>query len=272
MLLSRGGAFLVFALLEISALYLVANFNSAQQAVAAETWSLYSNRIMKRYDGVVRYINLNERIRQLEEENARLLDQLPNATYSDSLTIDSVQDLNRRQRFVYLATNIINKSPQGPRNTFIIDRGHIHGVEKNQGVVSDRGVVGIVIEVASQHSRIMTAWHQDFRLSAGLRNKNVYGSLVWEGTDTRFMSLTAIPEYAAVSPGDTVETTGFSNIFPSGIPLGIVDRIGIKPGDNNYDLRIRLFTDIFALHHAYIVRDLKKEDLDQLEQSAEDNN
>lgn len=67
MLLSRGGAFLVFALLEISALYLVANFNSAQQAVAAETWSLYSNRIMKRYDGVVRYINLNERIRQLEE-------------------------------------------------------------------------------------------------------------------------------------------------------------------------------------------------------------
>jgi rod shape-determining protein MreC len=271
LLLTRGGAFLVFAFLEIAALYLVANFNSAQQVIAAETWSLYANKVNERYDRAISYLNLDEKVRQLEEENSRLMAMLPNASYSDSIEVDSIHDDKLRQRFVYLSANIINKSPQGLRNTFIIDRGHIHGVEKGQGVVTDQGVVGIVIQVAAQHARVMAAWHQDFRLSAGLRNKDIYGSLVWENTaDTRFMSLTAIPEYAAVSPGDTVETTGFSNIFPSGIPLGLVDRIGIRPGDNNYDLRIRLFNDIFALRHVYVVRDLNKEDLDKLQEPAEE--
>jgi|APTNR8051073442_1049403.scaffolds.fasta_scaffold00211_38 rod shape-determining protein MreC len=270
LLLTRGGAFLVFALLEVGALYLVANFNSAQQAVAAETWSLYANRINERRDRIAGYLSLKNKVRQLEEENSRLMALLPNASYSDSLVVDSIKDDKLRQRFVYLSANIINKSPQSLRNTFVIDRGHIHGVEKGQGVVTDQGVVGIVIQVAAQHARVMAAWHQDFRLSANLRNKNIYGSLVWENTDTRFMSLTAIPEYAAVSYGDTVETTGFSNIFPSGIPLGLVDNIDIKPGDNNYDLRIRLFNDLFTLRHVYVVRDLNKEDLDKLQAPAEE--
>ena len=115
----------------------------------------------------------------------------------------------------------------------------------------------------------MSVWHQDFLLSAGLRNKDPFGSLVWEGADSRYMQLTAIPEFAAVELGDTVETTGFSNVFPSGIPIGTVDNISIRPGDNNYDLRVRLFQNLYSVRHVYVVRDLKKEDLDRLQQSTD---
>ncbi len=268
-LLSRGASFIVLMLLEGIAFYLIINFNSPQQAIALETWSLYANRVNKRYDATVSYLHLKEQISRLEQENARLMGQLPLAGYADSLIVESFQDSLRRQRFVFLSANIINKSPQGLRNTFVIDRGYIHGVEKNQGVVTDQGVVGIVIDVTAQNARVLSAWHQDFLLSAGLRNKDPFGSLVWKGDDSRYMQLTAIPEFASVELGDTVETTGFSNVFPSGIVIGTVDHISIRPGDNNYDLRVRLFQNLYSVRHVYVVRDLKKEDLNRLQQSTD---
>ncbi|MCB0638688.1 MAG: rod shape-determining protein MreC [Lewinella sp.] len=265
-LLTRSGALFLFTALEIVCFYLIINFNSAQHEVAMETWSLYSNRLTERSAALRSYINLRQEVEQMQAENARLRGLLPNANYTEQVEVDSVQQDSLRQRFTYIPAEIINKSPIGANITYVINRGRIHGVEKHQGVISDQGVAGIVINVSERHARVMSLLHRDFRLSAGLHGKPYFGSLRWEGEDVRFATLFSIPEYADPMVGDTVETTGYSNKFPTGVPVGTIADVSPQEGSNTFIVKVKLFGDFYELQRAYVIRDLLKEDLEQLDQ------
>ncbi len=265
----RSGSFFMFALLEMISFYLVVNFNSAQQAVALETWSLYSNKVMNRYAKITGYISLEEENERLHEQNAALLAQLPQFRYTESVSQDSVSNDSLRQRYSFLVADVVNKSPLGQHNSFVVNRGRFHGVESSLGVLGPRGLVGVTTAVSNRHARIMTLLHRDLRVSAGLRNKGYYGTLNWDGDDPRYMILSAIPRYVEVAAGDTVETTGYSNIFPSGITIGTVKKFEAKNGDNNWNIIVGLIDDILRTQHVYIVTDLLKKDLAYLyEQKA----
>lgn len=264
-LFTRQGAFFLFAALEVVCLYLIITYNSPQQEVAASTWKLYSGEVMERVSRTQDYFLLEQLNDQLREENADLLSRLPNAYYTEALATDSIQDDSLRQRYNYIAGEIINKSPLSANITYVLNRGYIHGVEPHLGVINSRGVVGIITQVAQRHARVMSINHRSMRISAGLRGKDFFGSLRWNGGDTRYAMLYAIPEYAKVEIGDTVETTGFSNIFPTGVPIGSVTHIEPNDGDNSWELQIELFNDLFQVKDAYIVRDLMKDDLNELD-------
>ena len=262
---TRQGAFFLFAALEVVCLYLVITYNEPQQTIAESSWSLYTGRFKERADVTRRYFALESLNEQLREENAELLSRLPNAFYTELIDSASVIEDSLRQRYTYIGAKVINKSPLSGNITYVLDRGHIHGVEPHQGVINSNGVVGVVTRVSQRHCRVMALTHRDVRLSAGLRGKPFFGSLHWDGGDIRKAVLSAIPEYADVNIGDTVETTGYSNIFPTGIAVGVVKEMEAQSGDNTLDLEVSLFNDFFGVENAYIVRDLMKSDLDQLD-------
>ena len=264
-LFTRQGAFFLFAALEVVCLYLVITYNEPQEKIFESSWSLYSGLFKEQADASRRYFSLESLNEQLREENAELLSRLPNASYTEALDTATVQDDSLRQRYSFIGTKVINKSPLSGNITYVLDRGHIHGVEPHQGVINNKGVVGIVTRVSQRHCRVMSVTHRNVSLSAGLRNEPYFGSLRWKGGDIRKATLSSIPEYAEVEIGDTVQTTGYSNIFPTGVLVGTVQQIEAKSGDNTLDLEVALFNDFFNVEHAYIVRDLMKEDLDQLD-------
>lgn len=263
-LFSRSGASFLFVVLEVCCFYLIVNFNSQQQEIAFATWSLYSSQLMEEYSELREYVGLREKMDQMQAENARLLAQLRNAKYTEEVVIDSVRQDSLRQRYTYIAADIVNKSPLGANITYVLNRGRIHGVEKHQGVISDRGVVGIVVNVSPRHARVMSLLHREFRLSAGLRGKPYFGSLQWDGGDARYATLYALPEYAQFARGDTIETTGYSNIFPTGLAIGTVAEYTPVQGGTTFVTTVRLLADFYELQHVYVVRDLLKDDLEQL--------
>jgi rod shape-determining protein MreC len=78
------------------------------------------------------------------------------------------------------------------------------------------------------------------------------------------MNLSDIPEYISVNLQDTVFTTGYSNVFPTGIPIGTISEIEVQPGTGNQLLRVRLINNPLRQDLAYIVQDLFKEELEDL--------
>lgn len=259
----------MFAFLEICCLFLIIRHNSHQREIAENSWFLYAGKVMEKAEGARNFVRLREQNEQLRAENAELLSRLPNAFYTESVEIDSFQTDSLRQRYTYTSAEVINKSPLSGNISYVLNRGSIHGVERHLGVVSDGGIVGIVVAVSPRHCRVMSLMHRDMRLSAGLRNTNFFGSLRWEGGDTRFANLYNIPEYARLEVGDTIETTGYSNIFPTAIPIGTVEDFSVIEAETTMNIKVRLFNDFFTLDHAYIVRDLMKGDLDQLDNPTE---
>jgi rod shape-determining protein MreC len=80
------------------------------------------------------------------------------------------------------------------------------------------------------------------------------------------MTVTDIPDYAKVNPGDTLYTTGYSNVFPTGQVVGIVEDTEIQPGTGNQHLTILLSNEPLNSANAYVVQDLFKEELETLKQ------
>jgi rod shape-determining protein MreC len=72
-----------------------------------------------------------------------------------------------------------------------------------------------------------------------------------------------------VKIGDTVVTSGFSNIFPKGIMVGVVDDFKSIPELYFYVVHVKLSTDFKNLRYVYVVSDLKKIEKAELQESAE---
>ena len=264
--LLRSGSFFVFAFLELICFYLIVNFNSQQQAIWAETLSVYlggyNDWAARRQD----YFDLDEQNEVLRRKNAELLGRLESAAYDSAADRDSIRDDTRLQRFNFLTARVVNRSPYGPNNTMVINRGRDLQVMAGQGVVDGNGIVGIVSSVTPRHARLLSVLHLDIRVSAGLDN-GAFGTLRWDGRDPRRMTVTDVPAYVGVSPGDTLYTTGFSNVFPTDYPIATVAGSRELPGTGSQELEAVLLNDPLRVRTVYVVQDLFKEELDYLNRS-----
>ncbi|NJB84763.1 rod shape-determining protein MreC [Lewinella marina] len=261
-LLNSSGLF-TFAGLQLLCLYLIVNHNDTQRQIWVETKSVYGSTLSEFISDKLAFLDVARENEILRRENAALLARIPGSGYNTAVDTIPVQDSAFQQRFTYLASRVINKSPYGPYNTLVIDRGANLGVERGQGVVSDGGLLGIISEVTPRHARVISILHLDTRISAGLDN-SAFGTLKWNGRDPRRVTITDMPDYVPIAPNDTIYTTGYSNVFPSGLPIGTVESSEPLPGTGSQDLTVVLLNDPLLAGNGYIVRDLFKEELDQL--------
>ena len=263
-ILNSSGLFTYLAL-QLVCLYLIVHHNDVQRSIWLETRSVYGSYVAEQVNAKLAFLDVARENEVLRRQNAALLSQLPHSGYDPAVDTLAVRDTSWQQRFTYLSSQVINRSPYGPYNTLVIDRGSKLGVERGQGVVADGGLLGVVSEVTPRYARLISILHLNTRISAGLRN-NAYGTLRWDGNDPRRVTVTDMPDYVPVAPNDTVYTTGYSNVFPTGLPIGTVEASLPQPGTGSQHLTVVLMNDPLRARNGYVVQDLFKQELDSLNQ------
>jgi rod shape-determining protein MreC len=263
--LLRSGGLFTFLLLECLSFYLLINHNDAQRTIWLETKTVYGSYVSEQISERLAFLDVARENELLRRENASLLSRIPGAGYPLSVDTFTTVDSQFQQRYTFLAGRVINKSPYGPYNTLVIDRGSRLGVERGQGVLTDEGLLGIVSEVSPRYARVLSILHLDTRISAGLNN-NAFGTLRWDGHDPRRVTVTDMPDYIPIGPSDTIFTTGYSNVFPTGLPIGVVESSEPLPGTGAQELSVRLLADPLLAGSGYVVQDLFKAELDALNQ------
>ena len=259
----KNGSFFTFVGLQLLCLYLIVNFNSPQSAIALETASIVTGSVQSGASAVEGYLDLEEQNEIQRREIADLKSRLPQSGYSIAVQTDSVEDAAYAQRFIHLTANVVNRSSYSPYNTLVIDRGTSQGVAAGQGVVGSKGLIGIVDTPTENFSRVISILHRSARISAGLRN-NAYGTLIWEGQDPRKMVLTDIADYITIGKGDTVFTTGFSNVFPTGQVIGTVLSSEVQAGTGSQNLMVELINAPLRTNSVFVIRELFKDELAKL--------
>ena len=154
-------------------------------------------------------------------------------------------------------------------NYLTLDKGWEQGIRTEMGVISTDGVVGITIGVSKNFTSVMSVLNKNFHLSARLKKNNYFGTLSWEGTDYRYATLTEIPHHVDIQAGDTVITSGYSAIFPEGIPVGIVEKAELRDAIF-FTATVKLFTDFKHLVYVDIIGNLKKQEQRNLENQMND--
>ncbi len=264
-LILRSSTVWVFLLLEVVCFLLIIQLNERQGKLFFSSANNFTGAIYRRTDEVRDYMRLNDRIEDLEAENARLRSLLDHSIYNISYTPDTVINDTLRQKYVYTPAGVISKTVVGTKNTLTIDKGKEQDIQAHSGVISREGIVGIVRNVGQYHSVVMSVLHTDARISAAIKHRSVHGSLRWDGKDSRYMLLDGIPNYETIEEGDTVITSGFSNMFPEGIPIGAIQRKTISPKKIDLDIRVQLFHDFFDIKNVIVVTNLMQDELSTIE-------
>lgn len=267
----RHSTWLVFALCASISLVMLFNGNPFQRHVFMTSASAVASTVYEATENVTGYFNLREinedlqqRTSQLELEVISLRRRLRDA--NEQLTAQGAPTDSTLAPYRFIMAHVINNSVVHSNNFITLNRGAADGIRPEMGVMDQNGIVGIVNAVGPHSCRVISLLNSDLRLSCKLKNSDAFGSLVWDGRSSCYAVLEELPRHEHFAVGDTIVTSGFSAVFPEGIPVGKV--VGHDGDDdaNFYTLRIRLFTDFGTLSTVRVIENFMKEEITAVEQ------
>jgi rod shape-determining protein MreC len=212
------------------------------------------------------YLHLQEINESLARENMTLRNRVQKLEKPDTSVFRSVYDTLYNQQYSHTFDEVIDNSVNRQKNFFTINKGRRSGIVPDMSVISDNGVAGVVVGCSDNYSLVMSVLNLDFKLSARVKKNGYFGSLNWDGRNYRYASLAEIPQHVPLSVGDTIETTGYSAIFPEGVMVGIITEFERNGGDF-YTIRVELATDFKNLQYVDVIGNIKKKELIDLQKS-----
>jgi rod shape-determining protein MreC len=200
-------------------------------------------------------------------ENASLRAKLIDSKFDNHVDSATMADTSGRytQHFTYITARVIRNSVNQASNLIYLDKGRLHGINKQMGVFNSNGIVGQVINVTDNYAAVMSVLSKDFKVSAKLKKNEYFGNMHWDGINSTTATMEEIPKHVPVKVGDTVVTSGFSELFPRNIMIGTVRKVKAQPDKNFLDISVDLSTDFGNLSYVYVVKNLKRSELQSLD-------
>lgn len=263
---SELGNLILFLLLEGISFYLIVTFNDSQAKIYHNSVNVISGSIAGQANNINSYFSLKEQNNTLLKENAKLKSKLFNLAEKQGAKPEDLHlKVSQNQIFNLIPARVVNNSISLRNNFLSLNKGRKAGITENQGVIGANGVIGITKAVNDNYTTVMSIFNSQTKISARIKDKGYFGSLVWSNNgDVRYMTLNDIPKHVPIKLGDKVETSGYSNLFPSGIMLGKIVGKKVPPGSSTYELKVRLYQDMTKIKFAYVVVNFETPALDSL--------
>lgn len=257
--------FFLFLFLQVVSFTLIFQNHFYQRSAFINSANYLTGNIYETRSNIAQYFNLKSINEELARENNALLENIQGSYLKTDQQVFTFDDTLYRKRFDYINARIINNSVRNRNNYITLNKGRNHGVKPDMGVITPRGVIGIVKEVSSNFSAVISLLHSEMQVSAKIDKNNHLGTMVWEGYDHEKATLKYIPPHVQLEEGDTIVTSGFSHIFPEGIFIGTIAGFEIRKGDNFFTIEIDLAADFNNLNHVNVVTNLYRNELMELE-------
>ncbi len=270
----RHSKWLVFAFFVTISCTLLFNDDPYRRHVFMTSAGRMAATVYKGANNVTSYFDLREINGDLNRRNAELqaeivrmqetIDRLREQNFTDTLTLDSGV-----RHFDFIVAHVINNSISHPFNYLTINKGSSDGIKPELGVIDRNGVVGIVSTTGAHSARVISLLNPHFRLSCKIKRSDYFGSLVWDGANPSEALLEELPRHTVFEPGDTIVTSGYSAVFPSGLPVGVIIGADTDRNQNFFTLRVRLLADFTTLGNVQVVINNQAEEIRALSAGEE---
>ncbi len=260
----RNKNFLLFLLLFIISLFLTIQSHSYHKSKFISSANFLSGGIYNSVHNISQYINLKKKNEILIEENNRFRNIIFNQS---EFQLDSIPVNNsfNSSSFKFIPASLIKNSYSSTNNSLLVDKGEDNGIKEDFGVITSKGLIGIIDNTSNSFSRVVSILSTKSRINAQLKKTDHFGTLLWDGESHEIVQLMDVPKIAPVQVGDTVITGGRSTIFPKGIQIGTITSFQLDNAEDFYEIKIKLFNDMTSIGHVYIIENLKTEEILNLE-------
>jgi rod shape-determining protein MreC len=260
----------VFLLLEACSLIMLFRSNSYQGSVYFTTANTVAGTYYSVISDLTSFFGLKKVNEGLSSDNTRLLLQIQELKDEISkLKTDTVETQDYGLGHKLIDAKVVNATLHRNNNLITINKGSADGVHPEMGVICSRGVVGIVSMTSEHYSIIMPLVNTTSSISCRLSKSLYFGTMKWQRGAINISYVTDVPRHAKIKPGETVETNGYSDIFPAGLPIGQVLNFENSADGMAYHLRVKLFTDFSTLRDVSVIADYVNQERKLLEAQAD---
>ncbi|MCF8051184.1 MAG: rod shape-determining protein MreC [Desulfobacterales bacterium] len=206
--------------------------------------------IWQRYFMLVGVARENEKLehalRRSREENHRL-EEVALSNQRLRQLLEFQQKTARR----VVAAEVIGKDPSPWFKTIIIDKGLEDGLTKSLPVVVPEGVVGQVIELAGNYSKVLLVIDQNSAVDALVQRTRARG-IVAGAIDSGFLFKYVLRKHD-VQVGDAVVTSGLDGVFPKGLRVGEVSGVVKRTAGIFQEVTVMPYADFETLEEVLVI-------------------
>ena len=188
---------------------------------------------------------LKDQIEQMRLQQVRLADDAAQARRLQTLLAFKEQFISRT-----VAAQVIGSSGSDHSRIIYIDKGENAGIQRDMAVMTADGIVGKVLLVYPSVAQVLLINDQSSGVGALLDKTRLQGVL--RGTDNGEVILERVMSDEQVSVGEPVLTSGGDQIFPKGLPVGTVTRVG-NGRDLFLNIKIRPAADLSKLEEVLVL-------------------
>ena len=259
----KNKTFVLFLLLFSYALSLTIQSHEYHRSKFLNSSNQITGSIYGTFNGITQYFNLKKENQILLEENKRL-----KMTVFDQESAAPVDTLLEYKYELY-SSLVYKNSYALPNNYLTLNKGQIDHIEEDYGVITSKGIVGIVDQTSKNYSRVLSILNTNSRINVKLKKTNYFGILSWDGKSPEITQLKDIQDLVKLSVGDTIVTSGYSSTFPPNMPVGTIDSYRLNDTEDLYIIDVKLFNDMKNLEHVYIIKNTDINELKALNISDE---
>lgn len=194
-------------------------------------------------------------------ENQRLRDELADLEVRRSSSVDlqrenqqlrQLLDMRDRTALDTVAARTVALAPSSFEWTITIDVGTADGIERDMPVVDGDGLVGRVIQVTPDASRVLLAIDPNFSAASRTARVGEIGSIDGRGGDP--MVMRPLDPDADIEVDDELVTSSYQGgVFPAGIPIGTVSEVVDTGSRLTREVLVSPFVDFTRLDHVLVV-------------------
>jgi rod shape-determining protein MreC len=202
---------------------------------------------------------LKQQIEQMRIEQVRLSEDATQARRLQTLLAFKEQFISKT-----VAAQVIGTSGSDLSRIIYIDKGENEGLKRDMAVVTADGIVGKILQVYRNPSVAQVLLINDQSSGVGVILEKTRLQGVLRGTANGEVALERVMSDEQVAEGETVLTSGGDQIFPKGLPVGTVAKVGTGK-DLFLNIKVRPAADLSKLEEVLVL--VEKQDR---EATAED--
>jgi len=216
-------------------------------------------------DWLVERVDFVSNIKELEQLNQELLEQVDELTYENQILDQSKLELQRLRQLYELddryadypktGARVIAKDPGNWYSVFTIDKGSADGIEVDMVVLAGAGLVGKIIDVGPNYAKVRSIIDDNSSVSGIIVRTNDLCTVKGDLTlfNEGYLAVDYIADDINLVINDEITTSHLGTVYPPGIMIGKVIRIEDDPNTLTQIAYINPYADFKNLQEVLVI-------------------
>lgn len=217
-------------------------------------------------DALTQFWRLYAEIGQIRSENRRLREEVERLSGEVARLREQAQATQRLEWLLNfraqlpgraIGARVIGRDSTQWFEVILVDRGARDGVRRNAPVVAAEGLVGRVLTVTPTTAQVLLI--TDERSAVGVLLQQSREPGIVEGQGHALLRLKYVSRSREITVGELLVTSGMSELFPRGLPVGTVAAVVRQQGALYQEATVRPAANLTHLEEVLILLDGKAE-------------